>query len=158
MQPHRHCPVCGRWYALDNYGRIAVHDSSEGECPGSRESTDLTAKMSKEVERGIAPTPEVLDAARAIVRALTPGGGRTNRVESEDELKHRLAEDGVKIDRKLLAAALEALEVNGEAGGFDSGSLPGLPYRIVRPESRLPPTLLNPKPPTPVVLEDLRPY
>jgi hypothetical protein len=121
VQPHRHCPVCGRWYALDTYGRIAVHDSSNGECPGSRESTDLTAKMSKVVEQGIAPTPEVLDAAHAIVRALTPGGGRTNRVESEDELKHRLAEDGVKINRKQS-------------------------------------TLLNPKPPRPVVLEDLRPY
>jgi hypothetical protein len=114
--------------------------------------------MGKEVEKGIAPTPEVLDAARAVVRALSPNVGRTNRVESEDELKHRLAEDGVRIDRKQFAAALEVLELNGEAGGFDTGSLPGLPYRIVRPDSRLPPTLLNPKPPTPVVLEDLRPY
>jgi hypothetical protein len=114
--------------------------------------------MSKEVEQSIAPTPEVVDAARAIVRALTKGGGRTNRVESEDELKHRLAEDGVKIDRKQFTAALEVLEVNGEAGGFDTGRLPGLPYRIVRPESGLPRTLLNPKPPRPMVLEDLRPY
>jgi hypothetical protein len=25
-QPHRHCPVCGRWYPLDTRGRIVVHD------------------------------------------------------------------------------------------------------------------------------------
>jgi hypothetical protein len=81
--------------------------------------------MSRDVEQGRAPAPEVLEAAHAIVRALTPGGGRTNRVESEDELKHRLAEDGVKIDRKPFAAALELLEENGDAGGFDAGRLPG---------------------------------
>jgi hypothetical protein len=87
-----------------------------------------------------------------------PGGGRTNGCESEDELRHRLAEDGVEISAKIFAVALKALEGNGDPGGFDTGALPGLPYRVVRPPSELPRTLLNPFPPKPVVLEDLRPY
>jgi hypothetical protein len=111
---------------------------------------DHSRRLIQPQTQGIAPTHEVLDAAHAIVRALTPGDGRTNRVESEDELRHRLAEDGLKVGRKQFAAALEVLDVNGEAGGFDTGALSGLPYRIVRPESRLPRTLLNPNPSRPM--------
>jgi hypothetical protein len=52
LPPHRHCPVCGRWFAVDDHGRIAVHDASfSGECLGSRETTDLTAKMSEKAEQ-----------------------------------------------------------------------------------------------------------
>jgi hypothetical protein len=46
--------------------------------------------------------------------ALRPGGGRTNRCESEDELSHRLAEDGAELSGENLAAALKALEGNGD--------------------------------------------
>jgi hypothetical protein len=86
---------------------------------------------------------------------LLPVDGRT--AESEDELRHRLAEDGAQIDKKYFNAALAVSEENGHAGGYDAGRLPGLPYRIVRPESRLPKTWRNPRPQRPVVLEDLRP-
>jgi len=41
----------------------------------------------------------------------------------EDELKHRLTEDGVKIDKKNFAAALAVLEENGGPGGYDTGRL-----------------------------------
>jgi hypothetical protein len=100
----------------------------------------------------------MLEMARAIVRSLTPGQGRTNRCQSEDELRHRLTEDGVKINKNNFAAAVAVLEENGDPGGYDTGRLPGLRHRIVRPPSELPRTLLNPFPPKPVVLEDLRPY
>jgi hypothetical protein len=52
-----------------------------------------------------APSADVLAAARPIVRALTPAGGRTNRRESADELRHRLGEDGAEIDKKYFNAA-----------------------------------------------------
>jgi hypothetical protein len=71
-----------------------------------------------------APSADVLAAARPIVRALTPAG-RTNRRESEDELRHRFAEDGAEIDKKYFNAALAVLEENGHAGGCDAGRLPG---------------------------------
>ena len=76
--------------------------------------------------------------------------------EHEAELRHRLAEEGAEIDN--FNAALAVLEENGHAGGCDAGRLPGLPYRIVRPESKLPKTWRNHRPQRPVVLEDLRPY
>jgi hypothetical protein len=135
---------------LTSDGRIAVHDSAYGECAGSRESRDLTAKMAAIASKAKAPSADVLAAARAIVRALTPAGGRTNRRESEDELRHRLAEDGAEIDKKYFNTALAVLEENGHAGGYDAGRLPGLPYRIE--------TWRNPRRQRPVVFEDLRPY
>jgi hypothetical protein len=98
-----------------------------------------------------APSADVLAAARPIVRALTPAG-RTNRRESEDELRHRFAEDGAEIDKKYFNAALAVLEENGHAGGYDAGRLPGLPYRIVRPlarmSERVDDSLDGPSPPT----------
>jgi hypothetical protein len=109
---------------LTSDGRIAVHDSAYGECAGSRESRDLTAKMAAIVSKAKAPSADVLAAARPIVRALTPAG-RTNRRESEDELRHRFAEDGAEIDKKYFNAALAVLEENGHAGGCDAGRLPG---------------------------------
>jgi len=54
-----------------------------------------------------------------------------------------------------LAVALEALEQNA-LGPLDTGGLPGLPYRVLRPESRYPRTKDNPHPLTPVVLQELR--
>jgi hypothetical protein len=96
--------------------------------------------------------------ARAIVSVLRPGRGRTNRRESEDELRHRLAEDGAQVKDDNLGAALKLLEGNGDPEGFDNGAVPCLPYRVVRPPSELPRTWRNPRPPKPVVLEDLRAY
>jgi|SoiMethySBSTD1v2_1073268.scaffolds.fasta_scaffold979182_1 hypothetical protein len=72
-----------------------------------------------------APSADVLAAARTIVRALTPAGGRTNRRESEDELRHRLAEDGAEIDKKYFNTALAVLEENGHAGGATLAACPG---------------------------------
>ena len=63
---------------------------------------------------------------RAIVRALTPGNGRSNRCEAEDELLQRLDSDGVMFAASNLSAALSLLEANGHQG-YDIGSLPGLP-------------------------------
>src|SRR4051794_19443353 len=67
---NRHCPNCGRWTELDDYGRIGIHDYSRGECPGSRESTDLTWSTSQETAQTTVPEPGVLAAAHGIVRAL----------------------------------------------------------------------------------------
>jgi hypothetical protein len=78
QRPYRHCPNCGRWTELDDYGRIGIHDYSSGECPGSRESTDLTRSMSETLEQTAHPEPGVLAAAHCIVRALLPGNGRGN--------------------------------------------------------------------------------
>jgi hypothetical protein len=97
---------------LTSDGRIAVHDSAYGECAGSRESRDLTAKMAAIASKAKAPSADVLAAARPIVRALTPAG-RTNRRESAE------------IDKKYFNAALAVLEENGHAGGCDAGRLPG---------------------------------
>jgi hypothetical protein len=61
---HRQCPVCSRWYPLTSDGRIAVHDSAYGECAGSRESRDLTAKVAAIASNAKAPAADVLAAAR----------------------------------------------------------------------------------------------
>ena len=39
-----------------------------------------------------------------------------------------------------------------------TGGLPGLPYRVLRPESQYPRTKDDPRPPRPIVLQELRPY
>jgi hypothetical protein len=102
VQPHRHCAGCGRWLPLTRDGRIPVHDAGfSGECQGSRKPTDLTGKLAKKVEKVEPLPPHVLAAVRAIVNALRPGGGRTNRCESEDELRHRFTEDGAEMSDKI---------------------------------------------------------
>ena len=153
-RPRRHCPNCGRWTVVDDRGRVGIHDYSSGECPGSLEDTDLTRSMSEAAEQTAVPEPGVLSAAHCIIRALLPGNGRWNICDSEDELRHRLAKDGVEISGENFSAALELLEGNGG----DRGAVPGLPYRVVRPESRLQRSRLNPNPPRGIVLEGLRPY
>ncbi len=44
--------------------------------------------------------------AKAIVRALQPGNGRSSRCETEDELRSRLSEGGVVYDPSDLPAGL----------------------------------------------------
>ena len=75
-----------------------------------------------------------------------------------DELRHRLAQDGAVVNDDDLSEALSLLERNGSPTGSDGGQISGLPYRLVRPESRLQRSLLNPNPPRALVLEGLRPY
>jgi hypothetical protein len=65
--------------------------------------------------------------------------------DSVDALIERLAEDGVIYDDDDLLVALARLETNG-TGDYD-GRLPGLPYRILRPEPKSQPSRLNPHPP-----------
>jgi hypothetical protein len=48
------------------------------------------------------------------------------------------------------------LEVNGSPTGYDVGTVPGLPYKVVRPESRLQRSQLNPNPPRGIVLGGCR--
>src|SRR5512132_1810095 len=48
--------------------------------------------------------------ARAVVRALEAGNGRSNRCETEEELRSRLADDGVGYHPQDLASALSLLE------------------------------------------------
>jgi hypothetical protein len=60
------------------------------------------------------------------------GVRRGDRCDSEEEIRSRLDADGVIYESTDLAAALALLENNGEAG-YDIGSLPGLPYRVLRP-------------------------
>ncbi|MFL6046214.1 MAG: hypothetical protein ACJ72M_13975 [Propionibacteriaceae bacterium] len=114
--------------------------------------------MSQESEHATAVQPAVLAAAQAIVRALHTGSGRSNICDSEAELQHRLSEDGALISDEDFSAALDALERNGSPTGYDLGQLPGLPYKVVRPESRLQRSRLNPNPPRGIVLKGLRPY
>jgi hypothetical protein len=97
---------------------------------------------------------EHVSLIKSIVRALTPGNGRANVCESEDELAQRLASDGVEYEPEQVSKALELLEHNGD-GKYDVGTLPGLPYTIIRPEPRQP-TAFDPHPPRPLVLQRLR--
>jgi hypothetical protein len=46
----------------------------------------------------------------------------------------------------------------GSTAGYQTGAIPDLPYRIVRPESKLPKTRDMPNPPRAVILDWLRPY
>jgi hypothetical protein len=56
-------------------------------------------------------TQDPIDAlAQAILRALQPGNGRSNRCEVEAELPDRLASDGVTFDVSDLDQALTRLE------------------------------------------------
>jgi hypothetical protein len=51
VQPHRHCAGCGRRLPLTLDGRTPVHDAGfSGECQGSRQPGNLTAKLAKKVE------------------------------------------------------------------------------------------------------------
>lgn len=61
----------------------------------------------------------------------------------------------MEFDLEDLTVALEMLEQNG-VGALDTGALPGLPYRVLRPESRYPRTKDNPNPQRPIVLQELR--
>jgi hypothetical protein len=148
-RPRRHCPNCGRWTVVDDRGRIGIHDYAAGECPGSLEDTDLTRAMSEVIPAPNDVPAGVLAAARCIVRALLSGNGRLNICDSEDELRHRLAQDGVEISGENFSAALELLEENGR----HRRAVPGLPYKVVRLESRLHRSRLNPNPPKGIVLE-----
>ncbi len=92
--------------------------------------------------------------AKAMVRALKPGNGRRSRCETEDELRSRLSEDGVIYDSSELGVTLSLLENNGE-GGYDTGSLPGLPYVLLRPipDAWPGPSRWEPHPARPLVLK-----
>jgi hypothetical protein len=114
--------------------------------------------MSEVVEQVAVPEPGVLAAAHCIVRSLLPGNGRSNICDSEEELRHRLRQDGAEVNDDDLSEALLLLEENGSPTGYDVGMIPGLPYKVVRPESRLQRSRLNPNPPRGIVLEGLRPY
>jgi hypothetical protein len=116
----------------------------------------------------------VYELAKAVVRALTPANGRSNPCE-EGELRERLDQDGVLYNSADLSPALSLLESNGEAG-YDTGTLPDLPYVVHRPipdnwggPSRLQPhpprlvmikrlPMLQPYSPRYFVLKRLRPY
>ena len=94
--------------------------------------------------------------ARSIVRSLLPGNGRSNRCDDEDDLRSRLDSDGVIYDPSELPAALSLLENNGD-GQYDAGQLPGLPYKVQRPDPPQP-TAFDRHPPRPPVLTSLRAY
>jgi hypothetical protein len=126
-------------------------------CPGSRSAIDLTPAMEAAKQAAnTALVQEHLSLIRSIVRALTPGNGRANICESEDELKQRLAEDGSGYEPEQFPRALELLENNGD-GNYDTGALPGLQYKIIRADPPQP-TAFAPYPPRPLVLEQLRIY
>jgi hypothetical protein len=72
----------------------------------------------------------MVELAKAIVRALQPGF--RYRCESEGELADRLAHAGVEFEPEDLPVALDVLEQSG-VGALDTGALPGLPYRVLRP-------------------------
>jgi hypothetical protein len=104
----------------------------------------------------------VLSLIKAIVRALTPGNGRSHRSETEQELLERLHQDGVIFDPDDVPAALSALHSNGD-GDYDIGQIPGVPYKIVRtpPKSALGAYMnpwAEPGPDWGLVLASLRPY
>lgn len=66
----------------------------------------------------------VVELAKAIIRALTAGNGRSALCDSEPELITRLDEDGVGYNPEDLPAALALL---------GAGEVPGLVYRLRRP-------------------------
>jgi hypothetical protein len=149
--------ICGRGLALDDEGRIGDHFDRFTTCPGSRAATDLTPAMEAAKQAANAAlVQEHLSLIRSIVRALTPGNGRANICGSQEELSQRLASDGVDYEPEQLSTALEMLENNG-AGNYDTGMLPGLPYKIIRADPPQP-TAFDPHPPRPLVLERLRIY
>jgi hypothetical protein len=68
--------------------------------------------------------------AKAIVRALQPGNGRSSRCEAEDELRSRLAEGGWSTTR--LIYQLGSLPTGEQReGGYDPGA-PSLAYILLR--------------------------
>lgn len=120
-----------------------AEDAAEGAEPVPDESTD---------------GQRIFALAKAVVSALTSGNGRSNPCE-EDELRSRLAQDGMSYNPSDLPAALSLLEGNGEAG-YDVGALPGLPYRVLPPvpDSWQGPTQRQPTAPRLFQLKYLRPY
>jgi hypothetical protein len=111
-------------------GNVGDHFSTYASCPGSGEPTPSPlAAPSEEGQDALAG--RVVELAKAVVRAPQPGA--RYRCESQDELRERLAHAGVKFDPEDLSAALEVLEQNG-VGALDTDALPGLPYRVLRPE------------------------
>lgn len=68
----------------------------------------------------------------------------------------RLDQDGVVYDPSDVPAALSLLEENGEYG-YDVGALPGLPFRVQRPDPPQP-TAFALHPPRPLVLATLRSF
>jgi hypothetical protein len=58
---------------------------------------------------------------------------------SESGIAEQLTRDGVTYDPADLFKALELLENNGDVG-YDTGALPGIPYRLLRPESKRQPS------------------
>jgi hypothetical protein len=54
-------------------------------------------------------------------------------------------------------ATLSLLESNGHKG-YDIGSLPRLPYTLLRPDSERQPTRFEPHPPRALLLKRLRTY
>jgi hypothetical protein len=78
-------------------------------------------------------------------------------VESEAELEQRLTAGGVEFDADDFSAALALLEGNG-VGGYQTGAIRDLPYRVLRTEPKLPKTKAMPNPPRAIILDWLRPY
>ena len=140
---------------MDDEDRIGDHIDRFTTRPGSRATTDLTPAMEAAKQAaGAALVQELLLLIRSIVRALTPANGRSNVCESEDELRQRLTEAGVEYGPEQLLRALDLLENNGD-GNYDTGQLPGLPYKIIRPDPPQP-TAFDPYPPRPLGLQPLR--
>jgi hypothetical protein len=122
-------------------------------------STDEHRKPADErVFRSRADEQPIYALAKAMVRDLKPGNGRRSRCETEDELRSRLSEDGVIYDSSEQGVTLSLLENNGE-GGYDTGSLPGLPYVLLRPvpDAWPGPSRWEPHPARPFV-SSVRPY
>ena len=86
----------------------------------------------------------VVELAKAIIRALTAGNGRSALCDSEPELISRL--DAYPED---LTAALALL---------GAGEVPGLLYRLRRPNPLRQPSQYKPRPPRPLILEAIRPF
>lgn len=146
------CPACGVWAQTDSDGNVGDHFRTHGSCPGSGEATAFRGSAVSEEGQDALPG-RVVELAKSVVRALQPGA--RYRCESEDELRDRLAHAGVDFDPDNFAVALEMLEQTVWVP-LDTGGLPGLPYRVLRPESRYPRTKDNPHPPRPIVLQELR--
>jgi hypothetical protein len=76
-----------------------------------------------------------VELAKAIIRALTAGNGRSALCDSEQELITRLDEDGVGYNPEDLPAALALL---------GAGEVPGLLYRLRRPNPLRQPSQYEP--------------
>ena len=103
---------------------------------------------------GDAVTFEDLDDVADVVRGHKGG----NLYGSEEELRHRLNQNGAEVNDEDLSEALLLLEGNESPTGYEMGQIPGLPYKVLRPDSRLQRSRLNPNPPRGIVLQGLRPY